>query len=180
MKTKLKKWKKISSKLIYKNKYVELFQDLVQLPNGRKYKYTVSNKHGRAVIVMAIDKQARILLTKEFRYPINKVSYSVVGGTVEKKETPRSAAKRELKEETGFSAGKFKLLDTFYASPSRSGTIFYAYVATDLKPGKAQPEFMEFIETEFLSQKKIDGIIRSGEVKDPYTLATYLLYKLKK
>lgn len=180
MKTKLKKWKKISSKKVFGNQYFSLYDDVVQLPNGKQYHYFVSSKKGRAVTVLAIGKKGRVLISKEFRYPVNEVIYQLVGGSIEKIETPRKAAARELQEETGYRAKKLTLLGTIYGNPCRTGTVFYMYCATDLKVGNATPEDGEFIENEFVTPKQIDTMIKTGAIKEPYFIAAWMFYKLKK
>jgi len=180
MKTKLKKWKKVSSKVIFRNYYFELFKDVVRLPNGKKHDYFVNHKKGRAVTILPVDKKGHILLSKEFRYPVGKVIYQSIGGGVDKKEIPLHAAKRELQEETGYQAKKFILLGTFYGNPGRSGTVFYAYTARGLKAGQPDPEDAEFLENGFLSPSRIDSMIKKGEIKEPYFMAAWLLYKLKR
>jgi len=112
MKTKLKKWKKISSKKVYEG-YFNVLKDVVLLPNKKKYNYYLSGSNKKSVIMFPVDSKGRILLTKEYRYPVDKVIYQSIGGTVEKNETPLHAAKRELVEETGFRAKKIKLLGNF-------------------------------------------------------------------
>lgn len=179
MRTKLKKWKKISSKTVFRNKYFEIWKDVVRLPNGREHDYFVNHKKGRAVIILPVDNKGNILLSKEFRYPVGKVIYQSIGGSVGKGETPLQSAKRELEEETGYQARKYILLGSFYGNPGRSGTTFYAFIAQGLQPGRPHPEEAEFIENEFLPSKKIESMIKKGEIREPYFMAAWLLYKLK-
>jgi len=179
MRTKLKKWKKMSSRIVYNNRYFTIFHDKVKLPDGRLYNYYLNHKKGRAVTILPIDKKRRILLAKEFRYPIGKVIYNSVGGGVRKNETPLHAAKRELKEETGYTASQFIFLGNFYSNPGRAGTIFYAYLARGLKDGKSEPEHAEFLELEFLSPSKVAEMIKKGKIKEPFLMSAFLLYKLK-
>jgi len=180
MKTNLKKWKKLSSKKVFKSRNFTLYDDLVKLPNGKEYHYYVSSKKGRAVTVLPIDEKGCVLISKEFRYPVNEVIYQSVGGGIEKGETPRRAAERELQEETGYQANKFTLLGTIYGNPGRSGTVFYMYLATTLMSGKARPEDVEFIENEFVTPKRVDKMIKTGVIKEPFFIAAWTLYKLKK
>lgn len=99
---------------------------------------------------------------------------------LEKNESPRQAAKRELKEETGYTASQFIFLGNFYSNPGRAGTIFYAYLARGLKDGKPEPEHAEFLELEFLSPRKMENMIKKGEIKEPFLMSAFLLYKLKR
>ncbi|MFH0805016.1 MAG: NUDIX hydrolase [Patescibacteria group bacterium] len=180
MKTKLKKWKKISSRLLFRNKYFELHKDVIRFSDGRLYDYFVNNPHGRAVHVLAIDQRGHLLVTKEYRHPVRQVISGAIGGSVERGETPRRAAEREMREETGYRAKRWQLLGQYYANPARSGTVFYVYTARGLKSGTPRPESTEIIEYEFLSLKRLDSMIMKGQIKDAYFLASYLLFRINK
>jgi len=179
MKTKLKKWKKIKSTNICNDSHIQLDKDLVILPSGKKHNYFHINKGMRSVFVFAFNRSDRLLVTKQYRYPIDQIAYGPVGGMVEKNETPLRAAKRELKEETGYTAKSYKLIGSFYASPANSNGIFFIYTAKDLKPGEPNPDDTEFIECEFLPKTRIDSMIKSGEWRDSDFMAAWMLYKLK-
>lgn len=94
MKTKLKKWKKISSRVVLHNHYFTIFHDKVKLPDGRIYDYCLNHKKGRAVTILPIDKKGRILLAKEFRYPVGKVIYNSIGGGVRKKRVTTASGEK--------------------------------------------------------------------------------------
>ncbi len=179
MKTKLKKWKTLSSKVVFKNHYFTLYDDLVKLPTNEKYHYYLTNKKGKAAMVLPIDSNGNILLAKEYRYPVGRVIYGMVGGGVDKAETPLRAVKREMKEETGLRAKKVTLLGKFYGNPGRSGTIFYIYLAQGLINGVPKREQSEFLEYEFCSSRKIEQLIQKGKIVDPFLLSAFLLYKLR-
>ncbi|MBU0598113.1 NUDIX hydrolase [Patescibacteria group bacterium] len=179
MKTKLKKWKRISSKIVYENNYYIVIKDKVLLPDGTKYNYYLTNRKIKAVVVLPVNAKGQLLISREYRHPVGQVIYQSVGGKVEKGETPLQAVKKELKEEAGFQASRWELLGNFYANPSRTGTIFYAYMASGLKKVKAEPESMEFIENDFFSQPQVENMIYEGKIKEPFFMAAYLLYKIK-
>ena len=179
MKTNLKKWKQLSSKVVFKNPYFTVYEDHVKLPTNQKYRYYLTNKKGKAAMILPVDSKGRILLAKEYRYPVGRAIYGMVGGGVDKGETPMHAAKREMKEETGFQANKVMLLGKFFGNPGQSGTVFYIYVAQSLINGVSQQEQAEFLECEFCSSRKIEHLIRKGEIVDPFLLSAFLLFKLK-
>lgn len=179
MKTKLKKWKKVRSEVVYKNTYFTLYHDEVRLPTGELYHYYVTNKQGRAALVLPIDSKGRITILKEFRYPTKKVVYGLVGGSVDPGETPLKTARRELKEETGFSARSIKLLGSFFANPSRSGATFYVYIARGLTQGEPCHEHGEFLECEALTPATLRRKVKRGEIVDPFLLAALQLLSAK-
>jgi ADP-ribose pyrophosphatase len=179
MKTKLKKWKKISSQVLFRNEYFELFDDLVKLPDGKKYHYYVNNPRGRAALVIPFDGRGNILVAREFRYPVKKIIYNSIGGSVDRGESPLQAAKRELSEETGYRAARWEFIGNVYANPSRSGTMFYLYAAFRLTEGKRKIDAAEMTENVWLPVRRFEGMIVNGEIIEPYLLAAYLKYSLK-
>lgn len=180
MKTNLKKWKQLSTKKVFHNEYFTIFEDRVRLPDKREYKYYYTNRHDKAVVVLAQDATGRFLVIREYRYPVDKVIYEPVGGGVEPHETPLEAAKRELHEEGGFTAKKYTLLGTFYSNPSRTGAMFYAYLAKGLQSGQPEPEREEFLEYAFVTETALVRMIRRGEIMDPFLMNAYFLYTLQK
>ncbi|MFA5135658.1 MAG: NUDIX hydrolase [Patescibacteria group bacterium] len=180
MKTELKKWKRLSSSKVFQNKYFTIFEDLVLLPDKRKYKYYYTNRHDKAVVVLAQDASGRFLVIREYRYPVDKVIYEPIGGGVESNETPAEAAQRELHEEGGYTAKQFTLLGSFYSNPSRTGAIFYAYLAQGLQSGQPEPEREEYLEYAFVPEASLVRMIREGEIMEPFLMMAYFLYTLKK
>ncbi len=174
MKTKLKKWKKVSSRRLFKNKYFELYKDVVKFTDGRLYDYFVNNPKGRAALVLPFDNNGRVLVSREYRYPVRSIILNSVGGSVEKGETPIQAAKRELKEETGYQARSWKFIGKIYGNPSRSGTIFFLYKATNLVAGRKRPDSTENVENVWLPVRRFERMITSGGIMEPYLLAMYL------
>lgn len=179
MKSRLKAWKHLSSRTLVKNPFEHLEEDLVLLPTGEKKKYYISNRKERAVSVIVIDQVGKILLQKEFRYPVGKVIYEFPGGLVNPREPFLHAAKRELEEETGFRAKNWKSLGKFYASVSRSGVLFEGFVATELRQGIARPDPAEFFEHEWVSMKKLRQLLKNGTIVGQTTLAMLYLLNLR-
>lgn len=173
------KYKKISSQKILVNKHVQLYLDKVKLPDGKIYDYYLTNKDKKSVFILPIDERGRILILKEYRYPVGKTIYGPVAGKLDGRESLLTAARRELKEETGYKAKHIKPLGKFYATPARSNTLFYAYTAQGLLKGKTNFDKTELIEPIWMTIEKFEKIVKSNQVMDPYLLDLYLLYKLK-
>lgn len=176
MKSSLKKWKQLSSKRAYTSEYIAIDEDRVLLPNGAVKKYYLSNQDRSAVSIIPIDARGRFLLQKEYRYPVRKVMYGFPGGLVEKKEQPLPAAKRELREETGYRAKTWRKLGAFYASPSRTNLRFFVYTATNLSFIGESPDEGEFLEHEWVSQRKLRNMLKNGTINVQTELASLLLY----
>lgn len=179
MKTKIKPWKHISSRTLIKNPYEHFEEDIVLLPTGKRSKYFISNRHVRAVSIIVLDERKQILLQKEFRYPVGRVVYEFPGGLVKRGESFLKAAKRELQEETGIMAKKWRKLGTFYASVSRSGVVFGGFCAQQIQKGDPNPDPTEFIEHEWVSQSKLRSLLKNGTIVGQTTLAMLHLLKIR-
>lgn len=165
--------KVISTRTAFKGKVFVVTQDEVIEPSGvRVRRDTV--RHSGSVVIMAIDRsrgEPRILLVRQFRYPANSFLWELPAGRVDEGENPAAAAKRELIEETGFSAKKWKKALTFYSSPGFLDERMWLYVAEDLQPGKAQPEEDEFISLRFVALSSAIRKILTGSIRDAKTIA---------
>lgn len=110
--------KTINSELIFDGRVVKLYKDSVELSTGQKTFREVV-KHSGGVVILAF-KGDKILLVKQFRYPMKEVMLELPAGKLEQGEDPFEAAKRELEEETGYCANKWTDLGYVYTSPGGS------------------------------------------------------------
>lgn len=176
MKTKLKKWKRLSTRIVSSNPYSKLEEDVVLLPNGKKKKYYLSNRDRLAVSIVAEDARGRILIQKEYRYPVDRVVYEFPGGMVDRGESPLHGAKREFEEETGFTARAWKKLGTYFGSPSRTNLVFHVYFATGLVQRGSNPDDAEFLEHEWISKNQLHSLAKSGTMTSQTMIASAFLY----
>lgn len=91
---------------IYKGKHINFFADTIILPNNREALREYTDHPGAVAILPFLDER-NIILVKQYRYPVGKITYEIPAGKLDRKESPIDCAIRELKEETGFSAKKF-------------------------------------------------------------------------
>ncbi len=175
-----KKIKRIKTVHILKNSYVGFQKDIVEFPDGSRTEYFLTNRGNRASFVLPIDARGRLLLLREYRYPVGRYIIGPVAGAAQKSETPLQAAKRELREETGYSGKQWKRLGAFYASPAKSDTVFYAYTVQKLFAGTPNPDQYEYITEHWYTPAAVRRLIRRGSIQDAYLLALLLLYFQKK
>lgn len=166
--------KKLDSKIIYHGKILELNLDTVQLSNGKQAKREVVI-HPGAVAIIAFNADNKILLIRQFRYPVGEILWEIPAGKLDKGEDPEQCAKRELIEETGYRAEEWQYLATFFTTPGFSNEVMYLYLAKDLYDDKASPDDDEFIEVVPTSIDDALEKINLGEIKDAKTLLGILM-----
>jgi len=148
--------------------------DTVELPSGRKTKREIVEHAGCAAIV-AVDSEKNVLLVRQYRKPVEKVLLEIPAGGIEPGEDPLKCARRELEEETGFSAKKWEKLSIFYTSPGFCTEYMHLYLATELEPLKRAADDDENIEVVLTPLKKAPELIASGEVCDAKSIAGLLM-----
>jgi ADP-ribose pyrophosphatase len=168
-------WKTIESKKIADFPLFKVFEDIVQLPNGSKLDYYTIEKIP-VIVVMPISL-GKIVMVKQYRYPIKKVSLELPAGHVWPDETPAKCAKRELKEETGFAAGKIKKIFSYHPSTEYSDQVYHIFIAEELKKGNTNREKYEIIDMEFLDVESVIKKIINGVITDGRTIVAVLLAK---
>ncbi|MDR2251765.1 MAG: NUDIX hydrolase [Endomicrobium sp.] len=167
--------KTLNKKLIYKGKFTELFCDEVQLPNGNSATREYINHHGAAAVLPFIDKE-NIVLVKQYRYAIGKVTYEIPAGKIDVGETPLECITRELQEETGYIAKKFELLLSFYPTLALSNELLHIFSAFDLEEGSLSPDEDEFVDKEIVDFKTALDMVKSGHIKDSKTIISLLYF----
>jgi ADP-ribose diphosphatase len=159
----------LSSKTVYAGKVIDVRVDRIVEPSGVPVQRELVCHGGSAVVLPRFEK-GRVLLVRQFRYPARKALWELVAGGLEPGESPRRAAARELKEETGYTAKSFKLLCKFYPSPGILSEKMYLFEATRLAPGTAEPEADERLQVKLFSIAKLEKLVHGGKIQDGKTL----------
>lgn len=168
-------WKTLVSKKKADFPLFKVFEDKVKLPNGLKLDYYRVEKIPVVVILPLISD--KILLVKQYRYPIKLVSLELPAGHMRNDETPKDCAIRELKEETGYLAGKIEKLLSYHPSTEYSDQIYHIFIAVDLKEGKTDREKYEIMGVELLEKEKVIEKILKGEITDGRTITAIFIEK---
>ncbi|MBN1383753.1 MAG: NUDIX hydrolase [Elusimicrobia bacterium] len=169
--------KLLKKKKIYSGKILNLFADNVLLPNGKTSKREYIHQPNAVAAIPFIDNK-RIILVKQFRYPIHEITYELPAGKIAKKEKPLICIKRELEEETGFTSNNIKKLISFYPSTAFSTEVLHIFTAKNLRKVKTKPDEDEFIESEIVHYEKALEWISSGKILDAKTIIGLLYYRI--
>jgi ADP-ribose pyrophosphatase len=165
----------ISSQEVLKNKLFTVVEEVAHDSSGFEIKRSIVRHPGSAVM-MPVDDKGRILLVKQFRLTAKKDIWELPAGRLDPGESTLAAAKRELREETGYQARKWTKLATFFASPGYVDERMTVYLAEELTEGEQQPMDDERIEIRWFSRKELGEIIYSGQIIDAKTIVGYYSY----
>jgi ADP-ribose pyrophosphatase len=166
----------LSSKLSYRGPVFHITTDEVLEPGGVRARRDVIH-HSGSVVVMPVDDTGReplVLLERQYRHAANGYLWELPAGRIDPGEKELAAAKRELIEETGYRASRWKRILNFYASPGFLGETMSIYMATGLTDGEAQPEEDERIVTKMFTLSTLVDKILSGQIRDGKTIAGIL------
>jgi ADP-ribose diphosphatase len=167
--------KTLTSKLLHKGRHFNFKTDEIQLPSGKTTTRDIVDHPGAVAIVPILD-DGRILLVKQYRYTTGKELLEIPAGTLEKGEAPDTCARRELKEETGYTAGSMKKILAMYMAPGYSNEVIHLYFATALKAGESHAEEDEDISLEAYSADELLDGIEKNTIEDAKTIAGVLIY----
>ena len=162
-------FKVLKSKPIFKGKLLSVSTKKIKLPNGHISNFEVIEHPGAALVVPFITKN-KIALIKQLRPVINSYIYELPAGTLEKGETPLRCAKREIIEETGYSASKLTRLGVIFPVPGYSTEKITVYKAEGLKKHKTRKEIDEIIESCEVTKSQLKTLFRDGKIADAKTI----------
>lgn len=161
--------KTLKTEKIYNGRVINLENLVITLPDGRTAQREIV-RHPGASMIIPILNDGRIVLVKQFRKPLEKVYFEMPAGKLDGDENPLDCAVRELKEETGFKAGRIEKILSIDTTPGFSDEIIHIYVATQLEAGKTEKDADEFIETYIFSVEELIEMIYRGEITDAKTI----------
>lgn len=163
---KIGKWRLLSEKTCFKNPWWSVDERQYATPNGKKIKWFVVKKPD-AVCVFCLTKQKKIVCVRHYRPGVGKIVLDLPTGYIDKGETPLEAAKRELKEETGYGAKKFVSLGAYAGNAASDNIMLHAFIALGGElAGKQDLDESEEIEVRLLSQQELLRKIESTEFLD--------------
>lgn len=169
--------KELNRQTVFQGRILDVHVDKVELPNGRTATREIVD-HPGGVGILALDGAGNILTVTQYRYAYRQTLLEIPAGKLERGEDPYQAGLRELREETGASAGSLTPLGRVYPSPGFSDEIIYLYLARDLTWGEMHPDEDEFLLPERVPFPALAEKVLSGEITDAKTCIAVLKAKL--
>ncbi len=169
-------WKTLENNRIFENRWITLYQDKVQVSNsGNTIEYTWYKSPDVVLIVPFLDDNTLVMI-KQFRYPLQKILLEFPAGHMDPGENMITTAKRELLEETGYSAKVIEHVYSYHPSVSKSMQLVHLFKATDLTKDKPRYETTEVItDIETLTVCQLKDLIKEKKVENAGTLIAYLI-----
>jgi len=184
--TKSEQARVLSSRIRFQGPVFSVTTDEVEEPGGVRARRDVI-RHSGSIVVLAVDDLAldnpakaarkaepRILLERQYRHAAQSMMWELPAGRIDDGETSLTAAKRELFEETGYSARQWKRILHFYVSPGFLDETMTIYLARGLRAGEAQPEPDEKIATRFFTLSEAKRMALNGRIRDAKTISGIL------
>lgn len=175
---------KVSSTRVYTGHVISLDIDEVRFPDGSLGKLEMIRHPGASAVVPLLDepdgvladpRNPLVLLIRQYRYAADGYLYEVPAGRLDPGEAPADCAKRELQEETGYTAANVELLLSMYTTPGFTDEKIYLFVARGLVAGEAHREADEFLELKPVRLREALAMIERGEIQDSKTALALLL-----
>jgi len=166
----------VSSRVVYKGPVFSVTTDYVQEPGGVKARRDVIH-HSGSVVVLAVDDSdsiPRVLLERQYRHAAKDYLWEIPAGRIDPGENELEAAKRELIEETGYRASRWRRILKFYASPGFVAETMAVFLATGLRRGEAEPEDDEIIHNRMFPLPIAVNMVIKGTIRDGKTISSVL------
>lgn len=164
----------LDSERAYDGSFLHVDRVAIELPNGRQTVHEVI-RHPGAVAIIALDGEGDVLLVRQYRTALERVTLEIPAGKLQEGEDPLACAERELAEETGYKAGNMEYLAPIAVAAGYSDEVIHLYMATDLVPGDAHPDEDEFVVSEWVPLETLIDSVLDQRVEDSKTVIAALI-----
>lgn len=168
----------LDGETVYHGSFFNVRKDKVRLPDGavatREY-----IQHPGAVVILPLFDDGTVLLERQFRFPLNRIFLEFPAGKIDRGENTLTSAKRELEEETGYTASNWQYVTTIHNAIGYSNEQLIIYLARDLQAGNARLDEEEFVQTFKVTVPQLLDWVKNGTITDVKTvIGTFWLEKI--
>jgi ADP-ribose pyrophosphatase len=162
-----------SKKTIWRGRAIDFCIDTVALPNGKKATREYMDHPGAIGVLPFLDKDT-VVMVRQYRHPVREVTLELPAGKLDAGESLLTCVKREMREETGYTARRITPLVKFWPSPAFATEVLHLYTASGLTAGRMHTDADEFLRCVTLPFKKAVRMVQNGEIKDCKTIIAVL------
>lgn len=163
----------VRKKTVWRGRAVNFDVDTVRLPNGKLATREFMNHPGAVGVVPFLDRDT-VVMVRQYRHPVGEVTLELPAGKLDAGESVLACLKRELSEETGYTARRFALLLRYWPTPAFANEVLHLYVAEGLTKGEMSTDEDEFLECVTVPFKKAVEMVKRGKIKDSKTVVGLL------
>lgn len=175
----MKEFKRLDRELVYHGSIVDFYKDTIQIPNGNVVKWDFI-KHKGAAAIVPVTKEGKLLMVRQYRNALDRETLEIPAGGLNGSEEPtKTAAIRELEEETGYRTEDAELLLTIRTTVAFCDEKIDIYVTQELEKSRQNLDEDEFIHVEAYTVAELEEMIYSGKIEDSKTIAAILAFKNK-
>ena len=171
--------KSIRKELAYKGSIIDVYKDYVQMPDGKVVEWDFVDHKG-ASAVLPVTSDGKIVMVKQYRNALSRVTLEIPAGGINPGETPYESAVRELTEETGYRSDEVTHLKDIVSAIGFCNETIYIYLAENLKPAKQNLDEDEFLDVYEYPLEEVIELILSNQIIDGKTTAAVLAYAMKR
>jgi ADP-ribose pyrophosphatase len=161
--------------MVFRGRIFRVYAEPLALASGRQVRREIV-RHPGSVAILVLDERARVLLLRQFRQAVGRRIWEIPAGTLEPGEQVLRSARRELREETGYRARRWRKLTTILASPGILDERLHLYAAWDLVAGSSRPEADEDIACHWVTLARALAMVRHGSLADAKSICALLYF----
>lgn len=172
--------KTLSTKTLYQGAFLRFVEEIIEIQISDKENLEAKRQffiHPGGVCIVPLLDNGELVMVKQFRTSVKEALLEFPAGKKDIGESSLTTAKRELEEETGYTASEWIELGSIYPAPGYTNERLDLFLATKLKPGKSSPDHGEILEVHKISSEDLENQIKSGKLKDAKTICAWHLSK---